>query len=146
MNRGFKVAAGFTNVTLPTRSTKNSAGYDFRIIEDLTINKGEVCLAKTGVKAYMQKNEVLKIYPRSSLAVKKHLNLANNVGIIDADYYENPDNDGHIMVALYNFGTESVTLLKGERIAQGIFEQYLLADDDVAVADRKGGFGSTKSN
>lgn len=145
MMRGFKACNGFSDTTLPKRETKNSAGYDFRLYEDITINPGEVVLAKTGVKAYMQKNEVLKIYPRSSLAVKKHLNLANNVGIIDSDYYENPDNDGHIMIPIYNFGTEPVTLLKNERIAQGIFEKFLTADNDDAENVRIGGFGSTKS-
>lgn len=143
--RGFMVAKGFNNIALPTRKTTGSAGYDFSTIEDLVIKPGEIVLAKTGVKAYMQDDEVLKIYPRSSLAVKKKVNLANNVGIIDSDYFENEDNDGHIMIPLHNFGSDTITIKNGERIAQGIFQKYLVADKDEADAIRSGGFGSTGS-
>ena len=106
---------------------------------------GKLQLVATGVKAYMQPDEYLGMHIRSSMAVKKHIMLVNNVGIIDADYYNNPDNEGHIMVALLNMGTEPVHLPKGERVAQGIFYKYLVADGDAAQekAARSGGFGST---
>ena len=80
------------------------------------------------------------------MAVKRHLRLVNNEGIVDADYYNNPDNEGHMLLALYNDSDEDVTLQKGERVAQGIFYQYLLADQDGATPkqERSGGFGSTK--
>jgi len=92
----------------------------------------------------MQDDEVLKIYPRSSLAKKYGLTLSNNVGIIDKDYYNNPDNEGHIMISLRNFGRKDIMLRKGERVAQGIFERYLVSpfEDDVNT-ERNGGFGST---
>ena len=141
--RGFETAKGFSNAKIPSRATKYSAGYDIEIIEDIMICPGDVVLAKTGLKAYMNDDEVLKIYPRSSLAIKKKVNLANNVGIIDKDYYNNPQNDGHIMIPLYNFGSNTVYISKGERIAQGIFEKYLVTDNDESSNERGGGFGST---
>lgn len=157
--RGFEVAKDFLNqqVSLPERSTKNSAGYDFFALEDTEIPSfyqqllekvvsGEVLkptLIKTGIKAYMQEDEVLSIYNRSSNPMKKGLVLANSVGIIDSDYYSNPDNDGHIMFAFYNFLPFSVTVKKGDKIGQGIFTKFLKADDDCAKGERTGGFGST---
>ena len=93
----------------------------------------------------MQQDEFLGVHIRSSMAVKKNLMLVNNVGIIDADYYNNADNEGHIMLALLNMSKNAVILQKNERIAQGIFYKYLTADDDntAAKAVRSGGFGST---
>jgi len=93
----------------------------------------------------MQKNEVLQMYPRSSLSFKKKLIKANSVGIIDSDYYNNTDNEGEIMLILYHFGNEIVTISKGERIAQGIFMEYLSVDNDNTDIKRLGGFGSTGS-
>lgn len=157
--RGFEVAKDFLNqdVTLPERSTKNSAGYDFFALEDTEIPSFyqqllekvvskeplKPTLLKTGIKAYMQDDEVLSIYNRSSNPMKKGLILANSVGIIDSDYYSNPDNDGHIMFAFYNFLPFSVTVKKGDKIGQGIFTKFLKADDDNAQGERQGGFGST---
>ena len=154
--RGFEVCKGYENesIILPERSTKNSAGYDFRAAEDITIpsyyntvsSSGEQLkpiLVKTGVKAYMLSDEVLYLYNRSSNPIKKGLVLANSVGVIDSDYYSNPDNDGHIMVAFYNFNPFEVKISKGEKIAQGVFMKYLIADSDDAQNERIGGFGST---
>lgn len=128
---------------LPKRGSINSAGYDFKVIEDLVINPKEIVLAKTGIKAYMNSDEVLEIYPRSSIATKKHTILANSVGIIDSDYFNNPNNEGHILIALYNYGNEKVEIKNGERVAQGIFKKYLITEDDDADEARIGGFGST---
>jgi dUTP pyrophosphatase len=84
------------------------------------------------------------MYPRSSLPRRYHLTIPNNVGIIDKDYYSNPDNDGVISVSLYNFGTSAVTIKKGERVAQGIFQKYLISPSETpVVTKRNGGFGST---
>jgi dUTP pyrophosphatase len=130
---------------IPVRGTKLSAGYDFSTLKEEIINPGETVLIQTGIKAYMLDDEVLKIYVRSSLGFKKNLRLANSVGIIDADYYSNENNDGHIMIPLHNFGKESQTLLKNERIAQGIFTKYLTVDEEeITEVERNGGFGSTK--
>lgn len=146
--RGFEKISKYKDVefNMPARQTSRAAGYDFCLPEAVTLEPGKLVLAPTGVKAYMQEDEYLGMHIRSSMAVKKHLCLVNNVGIIDGDYYNNPDNEGHIMVALINQGTEALTLAKNERIAQGIFYKFLTADnDDQAIkADRAGGFGSTK--
>ena len=147
--RGFEIAKGFEDkgINLPVRKTKYSAGYDVEAAEDVTIPSFEKgmnpVLVKTGIKAYMQDDEMLALYNRSSNPKKKGLILANSVGIIDKDYYENEDNDGHIMFAFYNVKEEDVTIKKGECIGQAIFQKYLLTDDDNAEGIREGGFGST---
>ena len=147
--RGFEVAKGFENkgINLPVRKTKYSAGYDIEAAEDTVVpsfKKGmNPTLIKTGLKAYMQDDEVLMLYNRSSNPKKKGLILANSVGVIDKDYYGNVDNDGHIMFAFYNIKDEDITIKKGEAIGQGVFQKYLVTDDDEAEGERKGGFGST---
>ncbi|MFW6298383.1 MAG: dCTP deaminase domain-containing protein [Bacillota bacterium] len=141
--RGFEIAKGYDGVNLPKRSTKGSAGYDFELLEALTLKPGEIKLGITGVKAYMNEDEVLKLYPRSSLPKKFGVTIPNNVGIIDSDYYGNEDNDGAIFIQLYNFTSNTVTIAKGTRVAQGIFNKYLLSRDDQATTVRNGGFGST---
>ena len=146
--RGFEKVTEYANVDflLPTRKTKYSAGYDFYLPEDITLKPGKVTLVPTGVKAYMQDTEYLGMHLRSSIAMKMCLTMINNQGIIDADYYNNIDNEGHIKLLVYNFNDHDVILIKGERVAQGIFYNYLLADDDVESQKetRSGGFGSTK--
>lgn len=147
--RGFEIAKGFEDkkINLPIRKTKYSAGYDVEAAEDTVIpsfKKGMApTLIKTGIKAYMQDDEMLVLYNRSSNPKKKGLILANSVGIIDKDYYGNEDNDGHIMFAFYNIKEEDVTIKKGECIGQAIFQKYLLTGDDNAEGIREGGFGST---
>lgn len=102
-------------------------------------------LVPTGVKAYMQQDEYLKIVNRSSNPLKRFLVLPNGIGIVDADYYNNPGNEGHIYVQMLNFGLFDQTIQKGERIAQGIFTTFLKVDNDVEAnkATREGGFGSS---
>ncbi len=147
--RGFEIAKGFEdkNINLPVRKTKYSAGYDIEAAEDTIIpsfKKGDApTLIKTGIKAYMEDDEVLLLYNRSSNPKKKGLILANSVGVIDKDYYGNPDNDGHIMFAFYNIKEEDITIKKGEAIGQAVFQKYLIADNDTAEGQRLGGFGST---
>ena len=147
--RGFEIAKGFeeSNINLPVRKTKYSAGYDIEAAEDVVIpsfKKGQnPTLVKTGLKAYMQDDEMLLLYNRSSNPKKKGLILANSVGVIDKDYYGNPDNDGHFMFAFYNIKDEDVTIKKGEAIGQAIFQKYLVTDNDDAQGERVGGFGST---
>lgn len=134
-------------IHLPIRKTKYSAGYDIEAAEDTIIpayKSGiKPTLVKTGVKALMQDDEVLLLYNRSSNPKKKNLILANGVGVIDKDYYGNPDNDGEIMFAFYNIGDEDITIKKGEAIGQGIFQKYLITDNDNSTGERIGGFGST---
>ena len=147
--RGFEIAKGFENkdINLPVRKTKYSAGYDVECAEDTVVpsfKKGmNPTLIPTGIKAYMDDDEVLYLYNRSSNPKKKGLILANSVGVVDKDYYGNPDNDGHIMFAFFNIKDEDITIKKGEAIGQAIFSKYLVTDDDVASGERQGGFGST---
>ena len=147
--RGFEIAKGFenANINLPVRSTKNSAGYDIEAAEDCVIPAFKLgqkpVLVKTGLKAYMQSDEVLILANRSSNPGKKGLILANSIGVVDSDYYGNPDNDGHIMFAFFNFKDEDIEIKKGERIGQGMFQKYLVTDNDIAGGERTGGFGST---
>lgn len=147
--RGFEIAKGFEDkgINLPVRKTKYSAGYDIEAAEDVTIpsfKKGiNPTLVKTGLKAYMQEDEVMLLYNRSSNPKKKGLIMANSVGVIDKDYYGNSDNDGHFMFAFYNIKEEDVTIKKGEAIGQAIFQKYLTEDNDDAQGERMGGFGST---
>ena len=147
--RGFEVAKGFEdwNINLPERKTKYSAGYDVEAAEDTVIpsfKKGmKPTLVKTGVKAYMGEDEVLILANRSSNPGKKGLILANSIGVVDSDYYENPDNDGHIMFAFYNIKDVDVEIKKGDAIGQGIFQKYFGVDNDNAEGERLGGFGAT---
>lgn len=133
---------------LPKRSTKNSAGYDFVACEDTEIlpisdSNLKPTLVRTGVKVQLLPDEFLMLANRSSNPGKRNLVLANSIGVIDADYYSNPDNDGEIMFAFYNIGYEPVQIKKGDKIGQGIFIKFVKIDNDNALADRNGGFGST---
>ena len=147
--RGFEIVKGFEDkgINLPVRKTKYSAGYDVEAAEDVVIpsfKKGmKPTLVKTGIKAYMQDDEVLILANRSSNPGKKGLILANSIGVIDKDYYGNSDNDGHIMFAFFNIKDEDITIKKGDAIGQAIFQKYFVTDDDMADGERKGGFGST---
>ncbi len=143
--RGFEVVSSFEGqgITIPERKTSQSAGYDIEAAETVTLEPGMVKLVATGIKAFMNYDEYLALHVRSSLGIKKHLMLANSTGIIDSDYYNNDDNEGHIMIGLFNFGQDSVTIEKGQRIAQGIFAKYLKATEVDAQGLREGGIGST---
>jgi dUTP pyrophosphatase len=147
--RGFEVAKGFEDkeINLPVRKTKYSAGYDVEAAEDTIIPAFKPgmkpTLIKTGIKAYMQGNEYLMLANRSSNPGKKGLILANGVGVIDADYYGNPDNDGHFYFAYFNCSDHDIEVKKGDAIGQVVFQKYLTVDNDNATGTRVGGFGST---
>ena len=150
VRRGFKVVKDEcrkhpdVEIKLPKRGTKHSAGYDICTPVDILIpSHGFSEPIQTDIKAYMGEDEVLKIYPRSSIGFKKKLMLVNTTGIIDSDYYENPDNDGNIGFAFYNMSDVDVLIKAGERVLQGIFTKYLITEDDNADEVRTGGTGST---
>ena len=146
--RGFQFISTISQTTdlkLPTRATNLSAGYDFYLQDSLTILPKQSAVIKTYVKAYMQDDEVLQLYIRSSLGMKIGLRLLNQVGIIDADYYNNEDNEGHILIGIENTTNDTVELVKGERIVQGIFMKYLtVSNDEPLEKNRRGGIGSTQ--
>lgn len=144
--RGFELISAYSDENLlPKRGTNQAAGYDFHVAEPVKFDKGEIKLVPTGVKAYMQAGEVLYLFDRSSNPRKKGLVLINSVGVIDSDYYGNPDNEGHIFAQMKNISNDVVELEAGERIVQGVFMPFLLADGDenAVKSDRTGGFGST---
>lgn len=143
--RRFEVVEGAPKDTvLPKRKTAKSAGYDFVLPHDVFIApNGSTGIIATNVKAIMPENEVLLLYIRSSIGISKGVVLANGTGIIDADYANNPMNDGNIGIILRNQSDNHVRLLKGERIMQGIFMKYEVTNDDEADEERVGGFGST---
>ncbi len=147
--RGFEIAKGYEdkNINLPERKTKASAAYDIEAAEDTIIPAFKPgmkpTLIKTGLKAYMQEDEVLLIVPRSSGPKKQGILFPHSTGVIDADYYENIDNDGHIFIQCINIKDTDVTIKKGEAIAQAMFQKFLIVDNDKAEGIRIGGFGST---
>lgn len=130
---------------LPKRATKLSAGYDIFAPYNIALQPNEETNIPTGLKAYMQEGEVLMAFPRSGLGFKYYCRLANTVGVIDADYYNNPKNEGHMFVKIRNEGSKPMVINKGEAMCQMIFMPFLLADGDSFDngEDRNGGFGST---
>ena len=147
--RGFEIVKEYKNkdIHIPVRKTKFSAAYDIEAAEDVVLpsfQKGmKPTLIPTGLKAYMQNDEVLLIVPRSSGPKKQGITFPHNVGVIDSDYYNNPDNEGHIFIQCINLKEEDVYIKKGEAVGQAIFQKYLIADEDTSDKMRMGGFGST---
>ena len=134
----------YASYSIPKRSTKNSAGYDFEALYDYTIKPNEIMKIPTGIKACMESNDVLFIIDRSSMGFKYNVRMCNQVGVIDADYYD-CENEGHIWIKLQNEGDKDYVVKKGDGMIQGIFMKYLKTDDDIESEEsRNGGFGSTK--
>ena len=134
------------DIKLPERSTLNSAGYDFFAIEDVTLPAKKLTRVMTGVKCELMPNQVLILANRSSNPSKKGLILANGIGVVDADYYGNPDNDGEMGFEFYNILDEDVVIKKGEKLGQGIIIKFDKTEDDYIsnpYKTRVGGFGST---
>ncbi len=135
------------DINIPRRQTIGSAGYDIECAEDTTIKPNDVVLVPTGLKASIENGMCLLLLARSSLFKRYRLMLPNAVGLIDSDYYNNQNNEGHIYVQLLNIGTEEVLLKKGERIAQAVFSNFgKVVDDNPVDTLRSGGFGSTVDN
>ena len=134
----------YSSLKLPKRATKGSAGHDFYMPFDLTLEPGKTAKIPTGIRVWMEPNYVLKLYPRSGLGFKYRLQLNNTVGIIDSDYFYS-DNEGHIMAKITNDSKEgkTVELTAGTGFMQGIFLEYGITEDDDAQGVRNGGFGST---
>ena len=147
-NRGFEIAKGWEDkdIHIPVRKTAHSAGYDVEAAEDLIIPKYvpgiKPTLIPTGLKAYCGEDECYYLLNRSS-GPKKGFLMANSIGLIDSDYYENPDNDGHFYFAYFNCSDHDIEVKKGDIIGQVVFSKYLVVDNDNAFGKRQGGFGST---
>jgi len=141
---------------LPKRATKHSAGYDlkstercilypsiFTEVDDELVFLTEPSIVHTGIKVYMEEDEVFKIYNRSSNPIKKGLILSNSVGIVDKDFCDNISTEGEIMFQFYNVTNEPIVIEVGDRLGQGIFSKFLKTDDDYSDKERVGGHGST---
>ena len=128
---------------LPKRSTKYSGGYDFYAIENIKLEPNKINFIKTGVKPKMESDEVLLLFNRSSNPIKKNIILSSGVNVIDADFYNNIENEGEISVIAQITCNECVHIKKGEKICQGVFMKYLLTEDDDSKEERTSGIGST---
>lgn len=135
---------GRKKIKLPRRKTNVSAGYDFYSPVACTIPPGKEVTVYTEVKAYMNDNEWLGLHIRSSLGLKG-LRLKNITGIIDSDYVDNEDNEGNIIACIQNVSNKTIRIKSDERFMQGIFQEFLVTDDDdeYEKEERKGGTGST---
>lgn len=134
----------YDEIKLPVRKTMYSAGYDFYLPFDIKLEQNQTIKIPTGIKVQMNKDEFLGIYIRGSIGFKYNVRMCNQVGIIDADYYNNNENEGHMFIRIQNEGENKISFKKGDRIAQGIFQKYYIVDDDDDVEETKqGGFGST---
>lgn len=138
MGRYFK-NFGNSDVRLPTRGTKKSAGYDFYLPHDVVLPPHETTLVKSGVTAYMEDDEFLQMSLRSGLSLKYAMIFTNGIGVIDADYAGK-----EIGFIIHNLEDHELRFEKGTRIAQGIFQKYETTDDDCPLSEeRTGGYGST---
>lgn len=128
---------------MPKRKTIGSAGYDFCILNECIIKPKQIVKIPTGIKVCMNKDEVLLLIVRSSMGFKYNMRLCNQVGVIDSDYYNCKENEGHIWIAIQNEGDGVIVLNRYDRVVQGIFTKYLLVDNDTVNSYRKGSIGST---
>ena len=138
----------FSDAKMPEYATKNSAGADFFCAEEVIIpsikESKKPTLVHTGIKAQMSEDEVLYLYNRSSNPSKLGLVLANGVGVVDSDYFENEGNDGEIMFSFINITDKPVTLKVGDKLGQGVFSKFMRPENAVVGdTERVGGFGST---
>lgn len=138
-----KVSRIQDDIQLPVRATRNSAGYDFLAPEKVVLPAKTLTRVMTGIKCELRPYMVLILANRSSNPSKKSLFLANGIGIVDADYYNNPENEGEIGFEFYNNSEEDAVIEKNEKIGQGIITTYYKVEGDNATGSRDGGFGST---
>ena len=120
----------YNDIKIPQRDSDYTAGYDIYLLEDIKLEKNEIKKIPTGLKCYFVKDEVLLLVVRSSMGFKYNIRLCNQVGVIDADYYNNEDNEGHIWLRVQNEGDKTIEFKKGKAIAQGIFMKYLTTNSN----------------
>ena len=120
----------YNEYKLPSRDSSKTAGYDFYLLEDITLEPNAIVKIPTGVKAFFEDDEVLFLIVRSSTGFKYNIRLVNQVGVVDSDYYNNESNEGHIFVKLQNESDETLKFKAGDALVQGVFMKYLVTDDD----------------
>ena len=128
----------YKRYNIPKRETEYAAGYDFFSLQDFVINPGDTKKIPTGIKANMNDDEVLLLIERSSQGFKYNLRMCNQVGVIDKDYYNNKDNEGHIWIKLKNEGEKEYIVKKGDKIIQGLFIKYLTIEDEENNFSKRG--------
>jgi dUTP pyrophosphatase len=136
----------YLEYSLPLRKTKHSAGYDIFSLIEKNLKPGESVVIPTGVKVALEDDDVLLILNRSSLGFKHNIRICNQVGVIDADYYNNISNEGHILIKIQNEGDHDFNIEKGTSIGQGMIVKYYTTDDDECDTERVGGIGSTNGD
>lgn len=145
-----EIYSAYENIKLPYRTTRYSAGYDFVTPVDFCLSPGHRIVIPTGIKVYFSPEEIhfyhLSLYMRSSIGINQQIIMSNGTGVIDADYYNNPDNEGDMLIALTNIGDFYRRFKAGDRLIQGIFELHGLVEGDAATNARMGGVGSTGEN
>ena len=139
----FERVTGYEDADLPRRKTEYAAGYDMKPYESGVVMPGETKLIKTGIKCRINYDEHIQMHLRSSVGIKNNIMLANGTGIIDADYYNNKDNEGHIMIPIRNLGNAPFEYKASERLVQLVIMPYRITAKDTATDKRYGGFGST---
>lgn len=135
----------YESILLPKRGTVGSAGYDFKLPFPIVILPHKSVLIHTYIKCYLSTGYVLMLYPRSSLGFQYQLSLDNTIGIIDSDYYNNPNNEGHIIVKMTNHSDNKLVIKPNQSYVQGLIQKYYLTNDDYVNTLRMNGFGSTDS-
>lgn len=130
----------YDSYLLPVRKTKAAAGYDFLAIQDFKIEPGEIKKIPTGIKALYPEDEALMLFVRSSMGFKYNVRMCNQVGIIDSDFYNNPDNEGHMWFALQNHGDKTFVVKKGQGFGQGLFMRYYTVDEEEEIKDERIGW------
>ena len=143
-NSDIDINSEYNNIKIPQRATIGSAGYDFFAPYSFTLNVGETIKIPTGIRAILDTDKFLAVYPRSGMGFKYRLQLDNTIGIIDSDYSKS-DNEGHIFIKITNDGREGkcIKVDSGEAFAQGIIQQYFIIENDNTNNIRNGGLGST---
>ncbi len=131
----------YDEIKIPKRDSDATAGYDIYLLNDVKLNPGEIMKLPTGLKAFFGEDEALLLILRSSMGFYYNLRLCNQVGVIDSDYYNNKDNEGHIWIRVQNEGDKIVELHKGEAMVQGVFIKYLTTDSDNPLGiEREGSY------
>lgn len=140
-NLTIDVEATYNDLKLPTRSTKHSAGYDFVAPFTFKVEKNKKYIIPTGIKCEMSEDKVLLCFPRSSYGFKYGFRLLNSTGVIDADFFNNEDNEGHIHLGFIT--DKDMVINKGDKLFQAVITKFYITEDDNSIEDRKGGIGST---
>lgn len=130
-------------VELPTYAYEGDAGLDLRANEDVTLAPHERRLVSTGLAVAIPEGYAGFVQPRSGLALREGLSMANTPGLIDSHYR------GELKVCAVNLDDERpISISRGERIAQLVIQKVpvvtLVEVDELDETDRgAGGFGSS---